>query len=113
MQQIGIDTISAGGTIAFAMECYERGILSREEVDGLELRFGNADATIELIHKIARREGFGNVLAEGSRCASMLIGKGVRRICNARQGSRDSSTRSPSFSRGRTTFCMLSSRSRP
>ena len=73
----GLDTISTGATIAFAMECYERGILSRKDTDGLDLKFGNADAAIELVHKIAKREGFGNILAEGSRRAAALIGGGA------------------------------------
>jgi len=72
----GLDTISTGGVIAFAMECYERGIIDKKDTDGLELKFGNADAAIELIHKIAKREGIGNLLAEGSRRASQIIGKG-------------------------------------
>lgn len=72
----GLDTISTGSTIAFAMECYERGIITKQELDGIDLRFGNGDALIEMIHKIANREGFGNVLAEGSRRAAKLIGKG-------------------------------------
>ncbi|MGQ9781172.1 MAG: aldehyde ferredoxin oxidoreductase family protein [Nitrososphaeria archaeon] len=75
----GLDTISAGSTIAFAMECFERGIISKEDTDGIELRFGNADAEIEMLKKIAFRQGFGNVLAEGSRRASKLIGKGAEK----------------------------------
>jgi aldehyde:ferredoxin oxidoreductase len=58
------------------MECYERGILSREETDGIDLRFGNGDALIELIEKISFRKGLGNILAEGIRRASNTIGKG-------------------------------------
>ncbi|MEM4311874.1 MAG: aldehyde ferredoxin oxidoreductase family protein [Nitrososphaerales archaeon] len=73
----GIDTISAGGTIAFAMECYERGIISKEDTDGIDLRFGNADAEIEILRKITYREGFGNILAEGTRRAAGIIGNGA------------------------------------
>jgi aldehyde:ferredoxin oxidoreductase len=62
-----LDTISTGGVIAYAMECYERGLLSREDTDGLELSFGNHAALVELIHKIARREGIGKELALGVR----------------------------------------------
>ncbi len=75
----GLDTISTGSVMAFAMECYERGIIDKKDTDGLDLRFGNADAAIELIHKIARREGFGNLLAEGTRRASRIIGKGAEK----------------------------------
>jgi aldehyde:ferredoxin oxidoreductase len=61
-----IDTISAGMTIAFACECFEEGIISAADTDGLELRFADADLMIQLLEMIARREGFGDVLAEGS-----------------------------------------------
>ena len=73
----GLDTISTGVTIAFAMECFERGILTKEDTGGLELGFGHAEAMVQLIEMIARREGFGNVLAEGSARASQTIGKGA------------------------------------
>ena len=61
-----IDTISAGMTIAFACECFEEGIITTADTDGLELRFADADLMIQLLEMIARREGFGDVLAEGS-----------------------------------------------
>ncbi|MFX0062716.1 MAG: aldehyde ferredoxin oxidoreductase family protein [Candidatus Hermodarchaeota archaeon] len=78
--EYGIDTISAGGTIAFAMECYEKGILTNNDTDGLELNFGNVDAMIELVHKIAKREGIGDLLAEGSKFMSEKLGKGSERF---------------------------------
>ena len=62
----GLDTISTGGTLAFAMECFENGIITLEDTGGLELRFGNADAVINMIEAIAERRGIGDVLAEGS-----------------------------------------------
>jgi len=61
-----MDTISAGMTIAFACECFQEGIISKEDTGGLHLRFGDADLMIQLLELIARREGFGDVLAEGS-----------------------------------------------
>ncbi|MBT8363819.1 MAG: aldehyde ferredoxin oxidoreductase family protein [Deltaproteobacteria bacterium] len=61
-----IDTISAGMTIAFACECFEEGIITREDTAGLELRFGDADLMLQLLEMTARREGFGDLLAEGS-----------------------------------------------
>jgi len=76
----GLDTISTGSTIAFAMECYERGILTKSDTDGLELKFGDADIVIELVHKIARREGIGDLLAEGTRRMSRKLGKGSERF---------------------------------
>ncbi len=74
--QYGIDTISAGATIAFSMECYQRGILSKAQTDGLELKFGDADLIVELVEKIARREGIGDLLAEGTRCMAKKLGRG-------------------------------------
>lgn len=69
-----LDTISTGSTIAFAMECFENGFLTVEDCDGLDLRFGNAEAMMACIEKIARRDGFGDLLAEGSRLAAQKIG---------------------------------------
>ncbi len=75
--RFGVDTISCGTTIAFAIDCYEAGLLTDADTGGLKLTWGNADAVIELIKKIAKREGLGNVLAEGSRAAAKKIGKGA------------------------------------
>lgn len=75
--EYGLDTMSTGATIAFAMELFERGIISTEETDGLELRFGNHQAMIEMIRRIARRQGFGEVLADGAVAAAQQIGRGA------------------------------------
>jgi aldehyde:ferredoxin oxidoreductase len=72
-----LDTISTGVTIAFAMECFEKGLLSMEDTGGVELRFGNADAMLQMIERIARRDGIGALLAEGSGRAGLKIGKGA------------------------------------
>jgi aldehyde:ferredoxin oxidoreductase len=69
--QLGLDTISAGATIAFAMECAEKGLLKEEG-----LRFGNAGMMLDLVERIARREGLGDLLAEGTRRAAAVIGGG-------------------------------------
>jgi aldehyde:ferredoxin oxidoreductase len=74
--QLGIDTMSAGGAIAFAMELFERGILTRDEVDGLDLRFGNEEAYLQMPNMIAYRKGIGNILADGVQRASTKIGRG-------------------------------------
>jgi aldehyde:ferredoxin oxidoreductase len=74
--EYGLDTISAGATIAFAMECYEKGILSKADLDGLPMEWGNMDSAIGMINKIAHREGIGNILADGVKKASKAIGKG-------------------------------------
>jgi len=72
----GIDTISTGVSIAFAMECYEEGILTLDDTDGLELTFGNANAMLTMVGRIALRQGLGDLLAEGTKRASESIGKG-------------------------------------
>jgi aldehyde:ferredoxin oxidoreductase len=77
---LGIDTISTGACISWAMECYEKGILTRQDTDGLELNFGNAEAVYKLIEKIARRDGFGALLANGVKKASKEIGKGSEKF---------------------------------
>lgn len=71
----GLDTISTGMTIAWAMECFERGLLTGEETGGLDLHFGNAEAMVALVEQIAHREGFGDLLAEGSARASRKMGE--------------------------------------
>ncbi len=71
----GIDTISTGGTIAFAIECFENGILTEKDTEGLKLTWGNHKSIVALTEKIARREGIGAILADGSRRASGIIGK--------------------------------------
>jgi aldehyde:ferredoxin oxidoreductase len=73
----GLDTISCGGTIAWAMEAFEAGMLTREDTDGLELKFGNAEAMVKLTEMIGKREGFGDILAEGSVRASEKLGRGA------------------------------------
>jgi aldehyde:ferredoxin oxidoreductase len=74
----GIDGISTGVTIGFAMDLYEHGILTKEDTDGLDLRFGNHEALIEMVKKIGTRESWlGNVLAEGTMRAAEKIGKGA------------------------------------
>jgi len=70
-----LDTISTGVSIAFAMECYEKGLLTKEDTDGLELNFGNAAAMVELIELIAHRKGFGDLVAEGVKRMSERIGQ--------------------------------------
>jgi aldehyde:ferredoxin oxidoreductase len=69
-----LDTISTGSTISFAMECFEHGLIGLEDSDGIDLRFGNIEAMLIMIEHIARRQGFGNLLAEGSKRAAEKIG---------------------------------------
>lgn len=76
----GIDTISTGACISFAMECFEKGLLTLADTDGLPLNFGNAAAMIEMVECIATRKGLGNLLAEGSKRAAEVIGKGAMEL---------------------------------
>ena len=76
----GLDTIAVGGVIAFAMECFEKGLISADDTDGLRLTWGNGEAVASLTEKIARREGFGQVLADGVKKAAERIGKGSERF---------------------------------
>ncbi len=80
LNRAGMDSISAGATIAFAMECYENGLLTREDTDGIELTWGNSAAMLALIEKMIRREGIGDLLADGSRMAARRIGAGSDRF---------------------------------
>jgi len=76
LNRAGMDSISAGSTVAFAIECFERGILTKEETDGLELTWGNTEAIKILIQKMITREGVGDLFADGSKFAAKKIGNG-------------------------------------
>jgi aldehyde:ferredoxin oxidoreductase len=73
----GLDTISCGATISWAYEAFNEGKLSLEDTDGLDLSWGNADSMVQLVEKIGKRDGFGDVLAEGSQRAAKKIGRGT------------------------------------
>ncbi len=83
----GLDTISTGGTLAFAMDCFEAGIIGLKDTAGLELKFGNADAALGMIEMIKDRKGLGGLLAEGSYRAAEILGKGAAKyaICSKKQ----------------------------
>jgi aldehyde:ferredoxin oxidoreductase len=72
---LGIDTIATAATIAYAVECYENGLITRQQTDGLDLKWGNAEAMVALTEKIGRREGFGDVLADGVWAAWKKLGR--------------------------------------
>lgn len=80
LNRAGMDTISAGGTVAFAIECYEHGIITKEDTGGIELTWGNSKGIREIVKLMVKREGFGNVLADGSKKASEIIGKNSDRF---------------------------------
>jgi len=73
----GLDSISTGSAISFAMECFEEGILTEKDTDGLDLRWGNAEAMLEMIRRIAHREGLGDLLAHGVKYAAKKLGRGA------------------------------------
>ncbi len=79
-QRYGLDTIGAGATIAFAMECYEEGLITPEMTGGLELRFGNAEAMLKALELMGRREGFGDLLAEGTKRLADRLGPEAERF---------------------------------
>jgi len=74
--RFGMDTISTSMAIAFAMECYEKGLITKKDTDGIDLIWGNGGAIIETVEKMGHREGFGEILADGSMQAAKRIGKG-------------------------------------
>jgi aldehyde:ferredoxin oxidoreductase len=76
----GMDTISCGATIAWAMECFEEELITIQDTGGIELRYGNAQAMVHMVELIAKREGFGDVLAEGSAMAAARIGRGTEEL---------------------------------
>ncbi len=74
--EYGVDTISCGATLSWAMECYEQEVINIEETDGIDLRYGNAEAMIAMLQKLLVRDGFGDILADGSAKAADKLGKG-------------------------------------
>jgi aldehyde:ferredoxin oxidoreductase len=78
--QYGMDTISCGATIAWAMDCFEKGIINADDTGGITLRFGDADAMVKMTEMIGQREGFGNILAEGSARAAATLGNGAEEL---------------------------------
>ncbi|MBN1105470.1 MAG: aldehyde ferredoxin oxidoreductase family protein [Deltaproteobacteria bacterium] len=76
LNRAGMDSISCGGAVAFAVECFENGVLSMADTDGLELRWGEGEAMVRLVGKIIRREGIGDILADGVKRAAARIGRG-------------------------------------
>lgn len=82
----GLDTISVGSTIAFAIECFENGLITKSDTDGIEMTWGNHQAIVAMTEKLAKREGFGTVLADGVKVAAEKIGKGASKYAMHIQG---------------------------
>lgn len=85
--QHGVDTIAAGATMAFAIECFEKGLITGADTGGIELRWGDAAAMVAMLERTLRREGFGDVLAEGSAAAAERIGNGAGDLVMAVKGA--------------------------
>ncbi len=82
----GLDAQSTGVTVSFVMDCYEQGMLSQDQLDGIDARFGNADALLQLIEKIGKREGIGETLADGVKIAAEKIGKDAEKLAQHIKG---------------------------
>ena len=82
----GLDATSTGVTISFLMDCHEKGILSHEELGGVDAHFGNGDAVVQLVEKIAKREGIGDLLADGAKAAAAKIGKNSSELAQQIKG---------------------------
>ncbi len=78
LNRAGMDTIAAGSAVAFAMECYEKGVLTQADTDELDLTWGNSEAVLELVQKMIKREGIGDLLADGSRKAAHKLDSRAR-----------------------------------
>ncbi|MGQ9623925.1 MAG: aldehyde ferredoxin oxidoreductase family protein [Candidatus Bathycorpusculaceae bacterium] len=82
----GVDSIGAGVIVGFAMDCYENGILTQKDMDGIEARFGNHEALVKLIEKMGKRDGIGDILADGVKSAAEKIGKGSEKLAQHIKG---------------------------
>jgi aldehyde:ferredoxin oxidoreductase len=82
----GLDAQSTGVTIAFLMDCHEKGIMSHEDLGGIDAHFGNADAVVQLVEKIGKREGIGDLLADGVKVAAQKIGKNSEHLAQQIKG---------------------------
>ena len=95
----GMDTISCGAVCAFAVECFENGLLSQQDTDGLELRWGDGEALLRLVEKVIYRKGIGDVLADGVKRAAERIGKGSEKYA-VHGGGVEAPTHDPKFDPG-------------
>jgi aldehyde:ferredoxin oxidoreductase len=95
----GLDVISAGSVISFAIECFENGLITSADTGGIELRWGNAEAMVAMLEKLAKREGFGDVLADGTKVASQRIGAASEQYRND-VGGQEAGMHDPKFQPG-------------
>jgi len=102
--QYGLDVSNCGEMVAAAMDWYDLGLITKQDTEGIELEWGNYEAEIEMCHKIAKREGFGDVLAEGPLAAAKKVGKGAERCLSTSKGmlyTMDDSRYSKAFQLGK------------
>lgn len=102
----GLDTISAGCTVAFAIECYENGLITKDDTGGIELTWGNAEAIVAITEKLANRDGFGDVLADGMKIAAEKIGKGSEKYA-VHVGGQEVPMHDPKFTPGLASTYLL------
>ena len=104
----GLDTISGGSTIAFAIELYENGVLTKKDTDGIDLKWGNHQAIVEITKKMAAREGLGNILADGVKVAAEKIGNGAAKYA-VHVGGQEPGMHNPKINKG-SGFPMAAAR---
>jgi aldehyde:ferredoxin oxidoreductase len=97
--RFGLDTISAGACMAFAIECYENGLITREDTGGIEMNWGNHAAIVAMLTKLARREGFGDIIADGVKLAAEKIGRGAEQYA-IHYGGQEVPAHNPKFEYG-------------
>ncbi|MBI2865590.1 MAG: aldehyde ferredoxin oxidoreductase family protein [Chloroflexi bacterium] len=102
----GLDTISAGSTIAFCIECYENGLVTKEDTGGIEMTWGNHRSIVAMLEKLARREGFGEVLADGVAAAARKIGRGAERYA-VHAGGQEPGMHDPKLRPGLATAYLM------
>jgi aldehyde:ferredoxin oxidoreductase len=102
----GLDTISVGATVGYAIECYENGLLTREQTGGMELTWGNAEGIVAITEQISRREGFGEILADGIKVAWEKLGK-IGTEFAMHVGGEEVPAHDPKFTPGLATTYLL------
>jgi aldehyde:ferredoxin oxidoreductase len=102
----GLDTISVGCAVAFAIECYENSLITKDDTDGIELKWGNAEAIVAMTERIAKRDGFGDVLADGVKIAAEKIGKGSGKYA-IQVGGQEVPMHDPKFTPGLASTYLL------
>ena len=107
LNRAGMDTISCGATVAFAIECFENGLLTTRDTDGLELHWGNSEAIIRLVEKMTQRQGIGELFADGVRIAAQKIGQGSEKYA-VHCGGIEAPMHDPKFDPGfLASYCLM------